>query len=313
MTTCPISARRKRRSWSRTSSNCCVAILVTPAWRAAPLRKGNGAPGDPVEDWQKLADDIRAGPHLHANTRDLIAKMVRSGMDGRAIVNFVRGLMNSSAAPRDERWQRPLRHLPRLVDTAQDKFERATAGAPAGSPSPAASAPATPAPAPGSGSSGPPPQPPPSQPASATSGPGPGTAEKWFASRCAIADLRALADFVRSGPDSCHACRRRCQLTGRRSGLARHHRAAVERKNRATQFADGLALRAWRSTLTQASLLSGTPRRQQTPGAKGGLLRQFNSNNFGIIVLKDFGSILSMRTESKAEILAALREIYDGA
>ena len=67
------------------------------------------------------------------------------------------------------------------------------------------------------------------------------------------------------------------------------------------------------STLTQASLLSGTPRRQQTPGAKGGLLRQFNSNNFGIIVLKDFGSILSMRTESKAEILAALREIYDGA
>ena len=122
-----------------------------------PLRKGNGAPGDPVEDWQKLVDDIRAGIDLHANTRDLIAKMVRSGMDGGAIVNFVRGLMNSSAAPRDERWQRRYDDLPRLVDTAQSKFERATAGAPAGSPSPAASVPATPAPAPGSGSSGPPP------------------------------------------------------------------------------------------------------------------------------------------------------------
>jgi hypothetical protein len=34
---------------------------------------------------------------------------------------------------------------------------------------------------------------------------------------------------------------------------------------------------------------------------------------FGIVVLKDFGSILSMRPEAKAEILAALREIYDGA
>ena len=33
---------------------------------------------------------------------------------------------------------------------------------------------------------------------------------------------------------------------------------------------------------------------------------------FGFLVLKDFGSILSMRPEAKAELLAALREIYDG-
>ena len=33
---------------------------------------------------------------------------------------------------------------------------------------------------------------------------------------------------------------------------------------------------------------------------------------FGFLVLKDFGSILSMRAETKAELLAALREIYDG-
>src|SRR5262249_6595632 len=65
------------------------------------------------------------------------------------------------------------------------------------------------------------------------------------------------------------------------------------------------------ATLTVAGLLSGTPKRQQHTGAKGGLLRQIG--DFGIVVLKDFGSILSMHPETKAEVLAALREIYDGA
>jgi hypothetical protein len=63
-------------------------------------------------------------------------------------------------------------------------------------------------------------------------------------------------------------------------------------------------------TLTSAGLLSGTPRQQQAQGAQGGLLRQIGQ--FGIIVCKDFGSILDMRPDTKAELLAALREIYDG-
>jgi Bifunctional DNA primase/polymerase, N-terminal len=65
------------------------------------------------------------------------------------------------------------------------------------------------------------------------------------------------------------------------------------------------------ATLTVAGLLSGTPKKQHTGGAKGGLLRQIG--DFGIISLKDFGSVLSMHTETRAEVLAALREIYDGA
>jgi hypothetical protein len=64
------------------------------------------------------------------------------------------------------------------------------------------------------------------------------------------------------------------------------------------------------STLTLASLLSGTPRRQQSAGAKGGLLRQVT--NPGILCLKDFTSTLTMRPENKAEVLSALREVYDG-
>jgi hypothetical protein len=65
------------------------------------------------------------------------------------------------------------------------------------------------------------------------------------------------------------------------------------------------------ATLTPAGCLSGTPKKQHDKSAKGGLLRQIGE--FGIIVLKDFGSVLSMRAEGKAETLAALREIYDGS
>jgi len=65
------------------------------------------------------------------------------------------------------------------------------------------------------------------------------------------------------------------------------------------------------ATLTEASLLSGTPKRERADGAKGGLLREIG--DFGIVVLKDFGSILSMQREERAKVLAALREVYDGA
>jgi hypothetical protein len=65
------------------------------------------------------------------------------------------------------------------------------------------------------------------------------------------------------------------------------------------------------ATLTVAGLLSGVPKKQRAGGAKGGLLRQIG--DFGIVVCKDFGSVLSMRPDAKAEVLAALREVYDGA
>jgi hypothetical protein len=65
------------------------------------------------------------------------------------------------------------------------------------------------------------------------------------------------------------------------------------------------------ATLTPAGLLSGTPKKQRAVNAKGGLLNQIGA--FGLVSLKDFGSVLSMRADAKAEILAALREIYDGS
>jgi hypothetical protein len=64
-------------------------------------------------------------------------------------------------------------------------------------------------------------------------------------------------------------------------------------------------------TLTEASLLSGTPKRDHADNARGGLLR--NIGDYGLIVAKDFGSVLSMNRDARAQLLAALREVYDGA
>jgi hypothetical protein len=65
------------------------------------------------------------------------------------------------------------------------------------------------------------------------------------------------------------------------------------------------------ATITEPALLSGTPSRDRTKGAKGGLLREIGE--FGIILCKDFGSVISMHREARAAVLAALREVYDGS
>ena len=65
------------------------------------------------------------------------------------------------------------------------------------------------------------------------------------------------------------------------------------------------------ATLTEAALLSGVAMKDKAPNAKGGLLREIGDS--GIIVLKDFGSILSMNRDARGAVLAALREVYDGS
>lgn len=62
--------------------------------------------------------------------------------------------------------------------------------------------------------------------------------------------------------------------------------------------------------LTEASLLSGTPKKNHGAGARGGLLREIGA--FGILMPKDFTSVLSMQRDTRASLLAALREIFDG-
>ena len=64
------------------------------------------------------------------------------------------------------------------------------------------------------------------------------------------------------------------------------------------------------SSLSPASFLSATSKKDQDKEATGGLLRQIGE--FGIIVLKDFTTMLSLRPEMQQEVLAMLREVYDG-
>ena len=64
-------------------------------------------------------------------------------------------------------------------------------------------------------------------------------------------------------------------------------------------------------TLTEPSLLSGVSKRDKVVGAKGGFLHEIGA--FGIVVLKDFTSVLSMHRDARAAVLGALRECYDGA
>jgi DNA-binding transcriptional ArsR family regulator len=65
------------------------------------------------------------------------------------------------------------------------------------------------------------------------------------------------------------------------------------------------------ATLTEASLLSGVPRKDVAAGASGGLLKKIG--DYGVLTLKDFGSVLSMHRDARAAVLAALRECYDGS
>ncbi len=65
------------------------------------------------------------------------------------------------------------------------------------------------------------------------------------------------------------------------------------------------------ATVTESSLLSGTPKKDKAKTAKGGLLREIGP--FGLLLLKDFTSMLSQRRDTSAAVLSAFRELYDGS
>ena len=65
------------------------------------------------------------------------------------------------------------------------------------------------------------------------------------------------------------------------------------------------------ATLTEAGLLSGVAKKDQAKDAKGGLLRTVG--DFGIILAKDFTSVLTMNRDARASVMSALREVYDGS
>ncbi len=63
--------------------------------------------------------------------------------------------------------------------------------------------------------------------------------------------------------------------------------------------------------VTEASLLSGSSRRDRKKDSTGGLLRQIGE--FGVLLCKDFTSVLAQNHDARGEAMAALREVYDGS
>jgi len=61
---------------------------------------------------------------------------------------------------------------------------------------------------------------------------------------------------------------------------------------------------------SDGALLSASPQRERAKDATGGLLRRLGAS--GMLVIKDVTSILSMDRNTRATVLAALREIADG-
>jgi Bifunctional DNA primase/polymerase, N-terminal len=268
-----------------------------------PARKGNGAVAGAPEDWKILIDRIRNGQDLHASIRDLVAKAIRSGMQGGAAVNLLRGVMessDSSVVPRDDRWQDRYDDIPRAVASMEAKIERQQAAA-------AAAIAPTPAPA---GGTPPPPPPPPSSP---SVGPTPSAAPGPIPHSPIEATLKIFREWLLLDNDAPVLAMLGVVAANMLPGDAIWLGIIAPPSSAKTEMLITLANiphTEMVGTLSVAGLLSGTPRRQQAAGAKGGLLQKIGT--FGFLVLKDFGSILSMRPESKAELLAALREIYDG-
>jgi len=245
---------------------------------AAPKAHDGGGGGD--RDWQTLTQNILTGRELHDSVTILAAKMIACGTNPGAVVNQLRALMDASTATKDERWHERVRGIPEAVDSAIAKYGK--------EPGPRSSSPA-------------------SELGAATEPPPvPGYTidnvvkvfRKWLILPSATpvyAMLGAVAANLLEGEPVWLGL------------IAPPSSAKTELLNSIT----GLPNVVQAATITPSGLLSGTPKKQQDKGARGGLLRQIGS--FGIITLKDFGSVLSMHAETRAETLAALRKIYDGA
>jgi hypothetical protein len=252
--------------------------------------KGNGQLANEA-DWQYLYNNILKGDDLHASLRDLAAKLITSGMHPGAAVNQLRALMEASNAPRDERWHDRFDDIPRLVDSAVEKYQQ-----PQPQPVPAS----------------PPPPPPP--PISPGVGPTPSAAPGPTPSSPIEDTLKVFREWLLLDSDIPVLAMLGVVAANMLPGDPVWLGLIAPSSSAKTEMLITLARIPHVElvgTLSPAGLLSGTPRRQQAAGARGGLLQKIGA--FGFLVLKDFGSILSLRPDAKNELLAALREIYDGS
>ena len=81
-------------------------------------------------------------------------------------------------------------------------------------------------------------------------------------------------------------------------------------KTETVQSTSALGAHIISTIASEGALLSATSRKERSKAATGGLLRKIGDR--GILVVKDFTSILSTDRDTRTSVLAALREIHDG-
>lgn len=81
-------------------------------------------------------------------------------------------------------------------------------------------------------------------------------------------------------------------------------------KTETVQALDGIDAIVTSTISSCGALLSATAKKERAKEATGGLLRKLEPR--GVLVIKDVTSILSMSGDARAEVLGALREVYDG-
>jgi hypothetical protein len=77
----------------------------------------------------ELVRRILTGEEYHACLRDLSFRHLKDGMAAARVVLTLRGLMDASTAPHDERWEHRRSQIPMLVDTAVRKLAEQAAEA----------------------------------------------------------------------------------------------------------------------------------------------------------------------------------------
>jgi AAA domain len=95
-----------------------------------PTNKRNGKDSGEGTDWTLHIASILSGEGYHDALVRLAAKMLTAGTSDGGAVNLLRAIMESAAAPRDDRWEARYADIPRAVSTAREKFQAGEPKAP---------------------------------------------------------------------------------------------------------------------------------------------------------------------------------------
>jgi RecA-family ATPase len=77
---------------------------------------------DPPREWHENIKGITDGEGMHPSLVSFAMKLLKSGMHDAAAVNLLRGMLESSNAPRNERWQKRYHEIVPAVSSAREKL-----------------------------------------------------------------------------------------------------------------------------------------------------------------------------------------------